>query len=252
MKLDVSDSPRKRSVAERNILVDEYRTYAEKLVRILMKRMGLPEENHEELRSAAYLGLIDAADRFDRNSDSSFRTYAFYRIRGAVIDSIRNSTGIRGRRYRMAKALQSAESLKESSFHGYGGVAPEPKDDNDEITALLDFASKALLIKKLSLTGTSDSALDPADQSPSPEDALSSQEESDILRRYVSELPETERLIIEAYYFRDLSFVEAAEEVVGASKSWVSRVHTRAIQRLYERLIGERSSEEKFTDSTVS
>ena len=241
MKLDVGDSARKRSVAERNLLVDEYRTYAEKLVRLLMKRMGLPEEHHEELRSAAYLGLIDAADRFDRNNDSSFRTYAFYRIRGAVIDNIRNTTGISGRRYRMIKALQSAESLKEASFHGYGGVTPKPKHDDDELATLLDFASKALLVKKLSLSGTADSALDPADQGPSPEDAFSNQEESDLLRKYVSELPETERLVIEAYYFRDLSFVEAAEEVVGASKSWISRVHTRAIQRLHERLIEERS-----------
>jgi RNA polymerase sigma factor for flagellar operon FliA len=242
MKLDVGDSPRKRSVDERNLLVDEYRTYAERLVRILMKRMALPEELHDELRSAAYLGLIDAADRFDRNGDSTFRTYAFYRIRGAVIDSIRHSTGVRRRRYRLAKVLQSAESLKESSFHGYGGVTPKPQDDNEELVALLDFASKALLVQKLSLSGTPDSALDPADQSPSPEDALGNQEESELLRRYVAELPETERLIIEAYYFRDLSFVEAAEEVVGASKSWVSRVHTRAIQRLYERLTEERST----------
>jgi len=241
MTLDVGDSPRKRSVAERNLLVDEYRTYAEKLVRLLMQRMGLPEEHHEELRSAAYLGLIDAADRFDRNNDSSFRTYAFYRIRGAVIDNIRSTTGVSGRRYRMVKALQSAEFLKESSFHGYGGVTPKPKDADDELTAILNFASKAVLVKKLSLSGTEDFAFDPADQSPSPEDALSNHEESDLLRRYVSELPETERLVIEAYYFRDLSFVEAAEEVVGASKSWVSRVHARAIQRLHERLIEERS-----------
>lgn len=237
MKVDISDPSPKRSVEERNLLVDEYRLYAEKVVWLMIHRMGLPEREFDELRSAAYIGLIDAADRFTGEHDSSFRTYAFYRIRGAIIDNIRRMTGARGRRYRKAKALEAAESIKESGFNGYGGNSKKNLSDDDELSAMLDFASKAILINKLSNSGTTDTLLNLPDNAPSAEDVISTHEASDQLRRFVAELPETERLVIEAYYFRDLSFVETAEEVVGASKSWVSRVHARAISRLHERMM---------------
>lgn len=237
MKVDISDPSTKRSVKDRNILVDEYRLYAEKVVWLMIHRMGLPEREFDELRSAAYLGLIDAADRFDGEQDSSFRTYAFYRIRGAIIDNIRRMTGARGRRYRKVKTLDAAKSIKEMGFNDYSWDSQKKPSDDAELSAMLDFASKAILIDKLSTSGTANSLTDLPDNSPSSEELISTHEEFDRLRRFVAELPETERQVIEAYYFKDLSFVETAEEVVGASKSWVSRVHARAINRLHERIM---------------
>lgn len=248
MKIVGSRSTKKRSVDERNLLVDTYRDYSDRMVRLLMKKMGLPSEHYDDYQSAAYLGLIDAADRFDSSSPHSFQTYAFYRIRGEVIDHIRRSGHLRGRNYHFAKALAAAESLKETCLSGYGREQFTPCDPNpsenrggNELAELLDFASKALLTKKLSLSVDGPHALDIPDERPTPEESLGTDQEYQQLREYVAELPELERLVLEAYYFRDISFLEVADEVIGASKSWVSRIHARALKMLEVRYRAEES-----------
>lgn len=251
MKTVGAQSSKKRTVDERNVIVDNYRDYCERIVRLLMRKMGLPSEHYDDYQSAGYLGLIDAADRFDSASPYSFQTYAFYRIRGEVIDHIRRSGHLRGRNYRFAKALAAAESLKESCLSGYGSGSatwgdsnPSGKGGDQELAELLDFASKALLTRKLSLSVEGPHALEVVDERPTPEESLNTDQEYQQLRGYVSELPELERLVLEAYYFRDISFLEVAEEVIGASKSWVSRIHARALKMLEDRYRSEQSPQE--------
>lgn len=247
-------------VAERNLLVEEYREYAERLVRLLMRRMSLREDHYDDYRSAAYLGLIDAADRYDRTSPYSFQTYAFHRIRGAVIDSMRKAGGARGRRYFMLKALAASESLHESALTPYVGGHELPSCQNSEergrvgqddrqLARILDYAASAVMTHKLAKFGptlavTSQGHLEvnianAADDAPSPEELLLEQSDFIVLRRYITELSDLERSVIEGFYFRDLTITEVAEEVVGASKSWISRVHHRAIQRLKARYIAD-------------
>jgi RNA polymerase sigma factor (sigma-70 family) len=55
----------------------------------------------------------------------------------------------------------------------------------------------------------------------------------------IATLPEKERLIVEDYYLKEKSFVEIANENGGMSKSWVSRLHSRALELLKERLLEE-------------
>lgn len=242
MKTGSARAPQKRTLAERNQLVDQYRDYSDRIVRLLVSKMGLPSDHYDDFQSAAYLGLIDAADKFNSTSPYSFQTYAYYRIRGEVIDHIRRSGHLRGRNYHLAKALAAAESLKENCLPGYGrdGTAPPKNDSGDnELATMLDFASKALLTRKLSLSVEGPQALDIPDERPTPEESLGKDQENRLLRRYVAELPELERLVLEAYYFRDISFLEVAEEVLGASKSWVSRIHARALKMLEQRYFAE-------------
>lgn len=257
MKTAGTRPPQRRSIDERNVLVDKYRDYCDRMVRLLTAKMGLSPEHYDDYQSAGYLGLIDAADRFDSASPYSFQTYAFYRIRGEIIDYIRRSGHLRGRNYHLAKALAAAESLKEPCLSGYGreraqhrkGVTQGDASSN-ELAELLDFASKALLTRKLSLSFDGPNAIDVADERPSPEEFLEKDQEHQQLRQYISELPELERLVLEAYYFRDISFLEVAEEVIGASKSWVSRIHARALRMLEERYQGtERAKQVPPTDS---
>lgn len=252
--------PTLNCVAERNLLVEEYREYAERLVRLLMRRMSLREDLYDDYRSAAYLGLIDAADRYDRTSPYSFQTYAFHRIRGAVIDSMRKSGGARGRRYFMLKALAANESLHESALSPYIDEHKLPSAKNSEensrvaqedrqLARILDYAASAVITHKLAKFGPTLAVgshghlevniANTADDAPSPEELLAEQSDFILLRRYIADLSEIERSVIEGFYFRDLTITEVAEEVVGASKSWVSRVHHRAIQRLKARYIAD-------------
>jgi RNA polymerase sigma factor for flagellar operon FliA len=71
-----------------------------------------------------------------------------------------------------------------------------------------------------------------------PERVLQRKREAKKMRAIVATLPEKERTIIEQYYFHDRKFIEVAEQFSGLSKSWVSRLHDRALDLLREKLRG--------------
>ena len=67
-----------------------------------------------------------------------------------------------------------------------------------------------------------------------PEEALFRKRIFEKLQEAIATLPKKERLVIEEFYFRDRSFTEIADEKNKLSKSWVSRLHGKAIERLQE------------------
>lgn len=70
------------------LLVEKYVPLANKLAR--QKKKGLPNFiDFDELRSAAYMGLVEAASRFNESHGVSFSTYAYPRINGAIHDYLR-------------------------------------------------------------------------------------------------------------------------------------------------------------------
>jgi RNA polymerase sigma factor (sigma-70 family) len=72
-----------------------------------------------------------------------------------------------------------------------------------------------------------------------PEAILEEKQTTQKIRAFVATLPEKERTIIEQYYFRDRKFVEVAEQLTGVSKSWVSRLHDRALEMLRDKIVEE-------------
>jgi RNA polymerase sigma factor (sigma-70 family) len=72
-----------------------------------------------------------------------------------------------------------------------------------------------------------------------PEREFNKKQTSEKLRAAIATLPEKERTIIEQYYFHDLTLSEVAQQYAGLSKSWVSRLHDRALGMLREKLVEE-------------
>jgi RNA polymerase sigma factor for flagellar operon FliA len=70
-----------------------------------------------------------------------------------------------------------------------------------------------------------------------PEAVLEEKQRLQKIRSIVATLPEKERTIIEQYYFRDRKFVDVAEQFAGVSKSWVSRLHDRALGMLRDKMV---------------
>jgi RNA polymerase sigma factor for flagellar operon FliA len=70
---------------------------------------------------------------------------------------------------------------------------------------------------------------------PTPEDAALFRERRELTKRALATLPEQERFLIEGHYVNGRPFDELAREL-GLSKSWASRLHTRALDRLREAL----------------
>src|SRR5437868_836485 len=97
--------------AHRDCLIEEYQSYVHQVARKLIHLMNLPFELLDEIVSSGYVGLVEAAERFNASQGVDFRTYAFLRIRGAMIDNIRNTSDLTGKAYKSAKALKAVQEL---------------------------------------------------------------------------------------------------------------------------------------------
>lgn len=215
---------------DRNNLIEDFRGYVKYVVSLLSNKFNLPPQIQDDLVAAGNLGLVEAAERFDANNGVSFRNYAYFRIRGAIVDHIRLSSDLRGEAYYMAKAIQALEDTKETYCSRW-----KEQDKRDSAWArLLEFASKGSFVYCLSLQDAFEQISSTADTSKNQEEELQSQQERKTLSALIAKLPAKEKLVIQAYYLEGKSFVEICEENPEFSKSWVSRLHSKALARLKE------------------
>ncbi len=223
------------SLVEQHALVHEYQKYVDLVVGHLMRSMALPLTLKEDFMSAGFLGLVEAAERFDPKRGYEFRAYAFLRIRGAVIDHIRNSCEISRHAYRTLKSLESAQELRESELER---LDPDEKRREAKRVAALAYLTKSATAFKLASAAV-DQEQELEESPDNPETLLNFKRESKKIRHLVATLPEKERTIIEQYYFNDRNFTEIARSHSGLSKSWVSRLHDRALELLREKIVEE-------------
>ena len=178
----------------------------------------------DELEAAGYQGLVEAGEAFDPNRGTAFSTFAYYRIRGAILDTCR-SLGLIRRQYRKRAQFDEAansvlaESASPSGQHG------------SWITQSLDNLAVAFELSEHGPLGES------------PERRTSQKQLGQRLRQAMTQLSEQERRILEQYYFEERRMREIAEEL-DVSVSWVSRVHRRLLGKLRPLLLGQGGSAE--------
>lgn len=231
-----SRSRKKLSAEElkrRNALVEEYAEFAELVVGRLIRSMHLPIAGKDDFMSAGFLGLIEAAGRYDASRGREFRAYAYLRIRGAIIDYIRTSCDLTGYAYRRFKALEAAQDLREAELEGWGAKPSNGRAHSEEAVSYLEKVAVAFKV-----SGERDDDSEQAEELDyqHPEVVLEEKQRRQKIREIVATLPEKERTIIEQYYFRDQKFIDVAEQFTGVSKSWVSRLHDRALEMLRDRM----------------
>jgi RNA polymerase sigma factor for flagellar operon FliA len=225
-------------LAEQHALVNDYQKYVELVVSHLIRSMVLPTTLKEDFMSAGFLGLVEAAERFDPTRGFEFKGFAFLRIRGAVIDHIRNSCEVSRQTYRTLKSLEGAQELRELELERLD--AGEQRREAKRAAALSYLAKSATAFKVARVIG--DKSRDVEESGDDPEKILDVKRESKKIRRLVATLPEKERTIVEQYYFHDRNFTEIATAHAGLSKSWVSRLHDRALDLLREKISREEAA----------
>ena len=216
----------------RDDLVLKYQDYVHFVVGKLISSMKLPKSSFEEYVSAGYLGLVEAAERYDISHGTNFKSYAFLRIRGAIIDSIRKSSDISGEAYRHARAFEAVQYIREEELleecQDQNGI----EDSKKALSKALSHVAKGALVFRVVMSSEELEDIPNEETEDNPEQILSFRESAKEIKESLATLPEKERLIIEEYYFKDKSFSEIARSNEGMSKSWVSRLHNRAILRL--------------------
>jgi RNA polymerase sigma factor for flagellar operon FliA len=200
--------------------------------RQVARRLGSPAITLDDLRSFGREGLLQAARSFDGAHGVPFRRWANLRIRGAMIDGVRQWGHLPRRVYQELRALAAADQVK-ASFDEDQASAPAttPEAADARITSYL--AGMATAMAMGSLAGRDD--LRNESYEPSPEEQVAKAELVARVREIVGRLPEAERTLIERHYFGDETLDHAAASL-GLSKSWGSRLHARAIERIAREL----------------
>lgn len=222
----------KTDISSRDDLILEYQVYVRSLVGQMIQAMGLPTSHFDEFVASGFLGLVEAAERYRPDSGVEFRNFAYLRIRGAVIDSIRACSDLSGRAYHNARALKAANELRSSEIEE---IRPTSSENSSKrgLANILEYSSRVALAYRLNLEH-SDTQPNEEERGVTPEAILEKQQESLQLKKLLSRLPEKERLIIQEHYFNDKSFIEISREHPTLSKSWISRLHSRALTLLKE------------------
>lgn len=200
----------------------------------------------DDLLSAGREGLLDAARRYDEARGIPFRAYANFRVRGAILDGVRHMSALPRRAYERLAAMEAAASVSEGEAQ-FAFSRPTQSMSEDEAEGCLDeqlavmATAAALGIVTEALRNEAGSAAE-AHLHASPELAYSQAEVLAKVRSAVAELAPTERDVISRHYFGAEGMEQIARDM-NVSKSWVSRIHTRAIARLMKRLQGLNSPE---------
>lgn len=216
-------------------MVVQYQGFVDVVVTRLIRSMGLPVSMKDDFVSAGYVGLVEAAGRFDPARGFEFKTYAYQRIRGAIIDHIRTSCDLKGYMYRKFKAFEAAHELREQSLEG---TQRDTKATvKERFQGAFEHLEKVAVGFTLAVQNDDEDVFSPEQEKQDPEKLLEQKRQAKKIKEIVATLPEKERTIIEQYYFRDKKFVDIASGFGGYSKSWVSRLHDRALGMLREKLL---------------
>lgn len=213
------------------------------LVDILVGRMVTQVPafmNRDDMRSAGMLGLIDASNKFDASKNILFKTFAEYRIRGAILDEMRKldwfSRSLREKQNKLSRTMIKLERKL--------GRTPEEEEMARDMDISLDEYQQILgevghlgcvsLNETLNDSGEGASFIDSlADQRSdlSPPAQLESKELTKTLAGILQELSEKERLVISLYYYEELTQKEIAD-VLEVSEGRISQLHSQALLKL--------------------
>ncbi len=208
------------------------------LVKIVAGRLYVNYHAHveyEDLVSYGILGLIDAIDKFDPDKNVKFETYANFRIRGAIIDQLRSLDWIprsMRHKYRQMEEIMERMQATHGSDIDEGLLAQEMGLTRDELSKLMsEFSVFTMVSLEEKIEENSNFSIRSDHPDVNPEASYMENEMKRILREQVDFLPERERMIINLYYFSELTYKEIAG-IMGISESRISQLHTKAMMRL--------------------
>jgi RNA polymerase sigma factor FliA len=220
----------------RRALVEEHLP----LVRYVANRISQRIPRHmdgEDLVNAGVIGLIDAVDKFDE-AKASFKTYAEFRIEGAILDFLRGEDWVprtvraRGRRLERA-ARQAAQRL---------GREPQPEEVADELGTTLEKLAElrrevATSIGPIPYDTETGEPIELPNDAPDSDELFLAEEADKRVHGAISSLPEPHRSVVMLYYWSEKALSEIGD-MMGLTESRVCQLHTRALRILEVRLRG--------------
>jgi RNA polymerase sigma factor for flagellar operon FliA len=234
-----------RDKEARDVLIQEYLPLVKQVAGRLS--VGLPPQvDEDDLIASGVIGLLEAMERYNPSFEAGFKTFATWRIRGAMLDELRKLSWSPRSLYKRLRDLQEAEQ-KLGHRLGY-----EPSIA--ELAAELQWSAEAVeqvyaQFNSYSLISLESLLFPPPGHAGEqrgdafladgpfigPEERVEKQEWREALARVIEDLPQREKLILALYYKEELTLKEIGR-VLKVSTARVSQIHARTLRLMRDKL----------------
>jgi len=215
--------------AEVSRLIEANVSYAHALAAEVLRKLP-PDLERKDIQGWAELGLVEAANSFDRTRGVQFKTFAYYRVKGAIYDGLRKMGWYPKGQYQLMRFEMAAnEYMKDASGEPMRAASAE-----GHLGDLKELSGNLMTCYMLSLEAMPQ---EPVDQNlESAEEMVARNEQTKNLKRSLLQLPEINRRILEYCYFGGLTLEEVGRKL-GLSRSWVCRLHAKSLAMLKKHLL---------------
>jgi RNA polymerase sigma factor FliA len=218
------------------------------LIKYIASRIAIrlpPHIDLNDLINAGVIGLIDAIEKFDAGKQIKFKTYAEFRIRGAILDELRSMDWVPRSVRQKARKVEDAYARLEYSLGRPASDDEVAREMNVDMETFHRLLSETASVSLLSLDdlGEDDTDLSKRnllefiiqDDKDWPSHKIRYAEVSTMVAKAIQSLPEKERMVISLYYYDELTMKEIGH-VLKFTESRVSQIHTKAILRLRSKM----------------
>ncbi|MGE3540115.1 MAG: FliA/WhiG family RNA polymerase sigma factor [Candidatus Tectimicrobiota bacterium] len=236
--------PQRITPRDKERLILEYAPTIKYIAQRIAARLP-PHIGLDDLMNAGVIGLIDAIEKYDSSRDNTFKTYAEFRIRGAMLDELRSLDWV-------PRSVRQKETALERAYEELERSLGRSAND-DEVAARLeipleDFHEWLHQIRGVSLLsleapglrstdGETVNLLDlvATDDTQSPAQVVQARRLKEVIAEAIDELPYQEKVVISLYYYEELTMKEIGK-VLEITESRVSQIHTKSILHLRSKL----------------
>jgi RNA polymerase sigma factor for flagellar operon FliA len=218
------------------------------LIKYIASRIAIrlpPHIDLNDLINAGVIGLIDAIEKFDASKQIKFKTYAEFRIRGAILDELRSMDWVPRSVRQKARKVEDAYSRLEYNLGRPASDDEVAKEMNVDMDTFYRLLSETASVSLLSLDdlGEDDNDLSKRnllefiiqDDKDWPSHKIRYAEVRTMVAKAIQSLPEKECMVISLYYYDELTMKEIGH-VLKFTESRVSQIHTKAILRLRSKM----------------
>lgn len=199
-------------------LVEFYMPFASMLAKKHFKLMGFNQRDFDDFNQNACIGLMDAISRFDDKNGAEFYTYASIRIKGSILNGVRQLS----EKSQYYSYLKRIEAERTSSIIENNKIKDGSLEDIGQLIVELAYSH---LLEEMEYEPSSYEA------QPTPYSSCQLQQTKNVMKQYLQRLPDREASVLKWHYFEFFSFQEIAE-LLQISKGRVSQIHHKALKSL--------------------
>ncbi len=237
------EEPNKLTTQQKDKLIMEYAPMIKYIAQKIAVRLPSNIEL-DDLISSGVIGLMDAIEKYDPTRDNKFKTYAEFRVRGAILDELRAQDWVPRSVRDKAKLLDRTYAALEQ---GLGRAATDEEVAAELKMSMEEFYDLVNQVRPVSLLSIDDANtfsnvdkksilnLLEAARLNNPFNQLNLKKVKEVVAGAIEELPEKQRLVLSLYYYEDLNLKEIGR-VLDVTESRVSQLHAQAVTRLRAKL----------------